>query len=283
MIKILVTGATGQLGLCIEAAANAHPKLHFEYTSSKDLDITNHEVVQSRFKGNAYDFCINCAAYTQVDKAETEWEIAKAINGEGPKILAEICAIYGTTLIHISTDFVFNGSNSVPYTETDTTSPLGNYGASKLLGEQLIQEHMQQYFILRTSWLYSEFGHNFMKSMLRLGSERDELSIVFDQIGTPTYGRDLADAILNIITSEVKAYGLYHYSNEGVASWYDFSRVIFEYQKMTVNVSPILSEAYPTPAKRPSFSVLDKTKIKNVLKLEIPYWQHSLATALSRI
>ena len=280
MKKILVTGAGGQLATCIEQVAKDLP-LQMVFKNIEGLDITKKEDIKSLFEKEQFDYCINCAAYTAVDKAETEQEIAEKVNVLGPQYLAEVCAGFSTTLIHVSTDFVFDGSSSKPYAEEDEAKPVSVYGQTKLDGEKKIQEVLKNYFIFRTSWLYSEFGGNFMKTMIRLGKERDELGVVYDQIGTPTYAKDLAKVILNIITQENKKYGVYHYSNEGVASWYDFAQAIFELSDLSVNLKPIKSEAYPTPAARPAFSVFDKSKIKGNMDVEIPYWRDSLTESLS--
>ena len=222
------------------------------------------------------DYCINCAAYTAVDKAETEVEKAFEINAKGAKNLALVCNAQDAILIHISTDFVFDGNKTEPYTETDVPKPISVYGASKLQGEVEVQKTLKKHFIIRTSWLYSEHGANFMKTMLRLAEIRDEISVVSDQIGTPTYAGDLADVILKIIRSKQQNFGLYHYSNEGVASWYDFAKAIFEASDLKVKTIPIKTEAYPTPAKRPVYSVMDKTKITSILGVETRNWQDSL-------
>lgn len=280
MINILVTGSNGQLAKCIKDVQSNYSALNFIYRNSIELDITDFTAVQYFINEENIQFCINCAAYTAVDKAESEQEKATQVNSIGAKNLAIACAEKNTTLIHISTDFVFNGKKSVAYTETDPTSPTGIYGDTKLKGEQNIAKFSKKYFILRTSWLYSENGNNFMKTIIKLSKERDQLNIVADQIGTPTYATDLAKAIITIITTKNQDYGIYNYSNEGVASWYDFAKAIFEESNIDVKVFPIPSEAYPTPAKRPHFSVLDKTKIKTYLQMEIPYWRDSLKIAI---
>ena len=206
---------------------------------------------------------------------------AYEINAQGAKNLAIVCSVQDAILIQISTDFVFDGEKTEPYTETDVAKPISVYGASKLEGEEEIKKTLETYFILRTSWLYSEYGTNFMKTMLKLAETRDEISVVSDQIGTPTYAGDLADVILKIITSNTKSFGLYHYSNEGVASWYDFAKAIFEASNIEIKLNPIKTSAYPTPAKRPLFSVMEKTKIKETLNIEIPFWRESLKKAIA--
>ena len=274
MINVLITGSNGQLASCIKDRAKQYKGLNFIYTDYQELDISDLNHVEGFFKANQkIDYCINCAAYTAVDKAESDVEKAFEINAQGPKNLATICNEQDTILIHISTDFVFDGEKTEPYTETDIPKPISVYGASKLKGEVEIQETLKKYFIIRTSWLYSEHGTNFLKTMLNLAKTRDEISVVSDQIGTPTYAGDLANVILKIITSNTRSFGLYHYSNEGVASWYDFAKAIFEASKIKIKTNPIKTDAYPMPAKRPVFSVMDKTKIKKEFNIEIPLWR----------
>ncbi|GAA3566166.1 dTDP-4-dehydrorhamnose reductase [Snuella lapsa] len=282
LVTILVTGANGQLASCIKDITSGYEDLNVIYTSHQDLDICNVNQVQAFFKANKIDYCINCAAYTAVDRAETETEKAFAINATGPKNLALSCRVYGIVLIHISTDFVFDGEKKEPYVETDIPNPMSVYGASKLQGEIEIKELLEHYFIIRTSWLYSEYGHNFMKTMLRLAETNDEIGVVCDQIGSPTYAGDLAEVIVAIICTESKHYGLYHYSNMGSVSWYDFAKAIFELTKTKIKVSPIKTEAYHTAAKRPSYSVLNKEKIRHELSLCIPSWEYSLKRALAK-
>jgi len=281
MKKILVTGANGQLGLCFQELSKLHATIQFVFHSSKQLDITNKGLVQNTFQISKFDYCINCAAYTAVDLAESEKEKAKEVNVLGAKNLAEACKENDVILIQISTDFVFDGKSNIPYTEKDATNPLSVYGETKLEGELVVKNTLDKYFILRTSWLYSEYANNFMKTMLRLGSERNELGIISDQIGSPTYAKDLAKSILKIIISSSNEYGIYHYSNEGVASWYDFAKAIFDISNTGININAIPSVAYPTPAARPHYSVLDKSKIKSKLDIEIPYWRDSLKEAIS--
>ena len=273
---ILVTGASGQLGQSIQFIASNYADCKFIFASSQDLDITNQEHVNHFFDTNKIDFCINAAAYTAVDKAETEIEKAVSINVLGPKNLAMVCQKNNVKLIHVSTDFVFDGASSKPYLETDATNPLGVYGKTKLDGEQAVIDNMKEYFIIRTSWVYSQFGNNFRNTMLRLASERDSLSIVSDQIGSPTNAVDLAKALLSIVQSNSSKYGIYNFSNEGIASWYDFASEIFKINNVVIEVNPIPTEAFPTPAKRPKYSLLDKSKIKNTFGIEIKTWQESL-------
>jgi len=276
-LKILITGSNGQLGRSLQNITERYPDYDFHFKFSKDLDITIKERVSNLFTLEKYDYCINCAAYTAVDKAESDKENAYLVNAEAVRYLAEACKTNNTILIHISTDFVFDGAKGTPYTETDLPNPLNVYGASKLKGEQYVQQILKKYFIIRTSWVYSEYGHNFVKTMLRLGAEKDEINVVNDQIGSPTYAGDLAEVILKIIHKKAIGYGIYHYSNEGEISWYDFARAIFEIKGMNVKVNPIPSRDYPTPAKRPVFSVMDTSKIKDLLQIEVPYWTDSLS------
>ena len=277
MRNVLVTGSNGQLASCIKDLAKQYDGLNFIYTDYKELDICDLNQVNTFFESHSKThYCINCAAYTAVDKAETEVDKAFEINADGAKNLAIACREFDAILIQISTDFVFDGGKKEPYSETDVAKPIGVYGASKLQGEQEIIKILETYFILRTSWLYSEYGTNFMKTMLKLAETRDEISVVSDQIGTPTYAGDLADVILKIITSNTKSFGLYHYSNEGEASWYDFAKAIFEASNIEIKLNPIKTSAYPTPAKRPLFSVMEKTKIKETLNIEIPFWRETV-------
>lgn len=283
-MRILVTGATGQLGSMLQSMLGSDTAgLEFVFKSSTALDITDFDAVNATLSHQHYEYCINCAAFTNVDKAETETELAKEVNIIGARNLAIGCAQQQTVLIHISTDFVFDGYLNVPYEEEDIARPIGFYGDTKYKGERAIINNLAEHFIIRTSWLYSEFGHNFMKTMLRLGSEKEELSVVYDQVGTPTYAGDLAALILLIIKNRSDKYGVYHYSNEGVASWYDFAKSIFDLQGIKIKLHPILSEEYPTPAERPKYSVLDKSKVKKTFNITIPYWRDSLRIALKAL
>ena len=276
MIKALVTGGNGQLAQSLKDVVNHQDELDVDFQDLPDLDITNKQQLESYFSNNELDYCINCAAYTAVDLAEEQSDLAYAVNAEGPKCLAEVCQKHQVTLIHISTDFVFDGQKRIPYLETDAPIPLSVYGASKLQGERNIQDVMDTYFIVRTSWLYSEYGNNFIKTMLRLSETRDEISVVSDQIGSPTYAGDLAEVLIKIVLSSSKAYGLYHFSNFGAISWYDFAVEIFKQFGKTIEVKPIKTKDYPTAAKRPKYSVLDTTKIKNNFDYTINDWQESL-------
>lgn len=280
MKNILVTGGNGQLARCIKDVADSLTDCEFIFADSSTLDITNKNQVTSFFDENQIDYCINCAAYTAVDKAEGDSDLAFSVNAGGPLNLANSCNENNTTLIHISTDFVFDGEQFCSYEERDTTNPVNVYGASKLKGEEFIQQNLSKYFIIRTSWLYSEYGNNFIKTMLRLGNERAELNVVSDQIGSPTYAKDLAKGILKIIETESNNYGIYHYSNRGKTSWYGFAKAIFEEVKIDIKLDPIKTVAYPTPAKRPPFSVLCTAKIEELLAIDIPYWNVSLKSAL---
>lgn len=287
-MKILVTGAYGQLGNELKLLSAEYPEWQFLFTDADTLDITNAFSVQSFFDRNKPDIVINCAAYTAVDKAETDIETAGKVNALAPELLAKVTAGTGAKLIHISTDYVFDGTSHLPYSESDVVNPVSVYGKTKLDGEERALAANQQTIIIRTSWLYSSFGNNFVKTMIRLGHERGLLNVVFDQVGTPTYAADLASVILFIIAgSEARPEdfvpGVYHYSNEGVASWYDFAKEIFELSAMNVRVIPVRSDQFPTAAKRPAFSVLDKTKIKTTYCAEIPYWKDSLENCLGKL
>ena len=287
-MKILVTGANGQLGSEIRNTCVRHPNLSFLFTDVDELDITDFNAVESFFEREKPDFLINCAAYTAVDVAETDDELAELINTKVPAYLGRITKKNGCKIIHISTDYVFDGSGCLPYTENDLVNPESIYGKTKLNGEISLLKGNSNAIIIRTSWLYSSFGNNFVKTMIRLGLERDELKVVGDQVGTPTYAADLAKVLVDIIsktTSGEKGWkpGIYHYSNEGVCSWYDFAKAIHEMYGIRCNVYPISSEEYPTPAKRPLYSVLSKSKIKKFLGVEIPYWRDSLSLCIEEI
>jgi dTDP-4-dehydrorhamnose reductase len=284
---VLVTGANGQLGQSIQFIANQYPNIQFIYTDYQELDITNFESCHTVFAKYKPQFCINTAAYTAVDKAESEAEKAHLINVIGPENLAKVCKEYNTILLHISTDFIFDGTSTQPYLETDIPNPKSVYGQTKLDGELAVQKNWEKHFIIRTSWVYSQFANNFMKTMLRLALERNSLSVVNDQIGTPTYAVDLAEVLINIIQSSItnkpSPFGIYNFSNEGVCSWYDFAAAIFHQKGITIDLQPIPTSAYPTPAKRPSYSVLDKSKIKNTFNLKINDWKTSLQSCLNQL
>jgi dTDP-4-dehydrorhamnose reductase len=289
---VLVTGANGQLGQALQSIADKYSEVDFVFCDSSRLNITNSENVELVFNEFKPDFCINAAAYTAVDKAESEPEKARLINVIGAKNLAETCKKHNAVLVHVSTDFVFDGNRTVtlsavevPYTENNIPNPTGVYGQTKLDGEKAIQETFDNYFIIRTSWVYSQFGANFLKTMLRLASERENLSVVNDQIGTPTNAVDLAEALVSIINQTYNLppttyhlFGIYNFSNEGKCSWYDFANKIFELNHVKINLRPIPTSSYPTPAKRPKYSVLDKSKIKNTFGITILDWESSLKT-----
>lgn len=273
---VLVTGGHGQLGQALQHVAPEFTGVEFLFTDFAEVNILDKANLDSYFADKKPDFCINAAAYTAVDKAESEPEKSFEINVTGAKNLAEVCEKYGTTLVHISTDFVFDGNKNTPYTEDDATHPQSVYGKTKRDGEIAIAQTLKKHYIVRTSWLYSQFANNFMKTMLRLAGERSSLGVVSDQIGTPTHAVDLARAILQIITSGKEAYGIYHFSNEGVASWYDFAKKIFEVNNVSIDLQPIPTSAYPTPAARPAYSVLDKSRIKEVFGIEVKDWKEAL-------
>ena len=278
---VLVTGANGQLGQSLQFIAPNYPELHFVFCSSIDLDISNIENCKAVFSKIKPNYCINAAAYTAVDKAESEPEKAYLINVIGARNVAEVCKKHNTILLHISTDFVFDGNATKPYTENDIPNPTGVYGQTKLEGEKAIQLVFENYYIIRTSWVYSQFGNNFMKTMLRLASERDSISVVNDQIGTPTNAIDLAKALIQIILTDNRQpttdnFGVYNFSNEGQCSWYDFAKKIFEINNCTIDLKPIPTSSFPTPAKRPEYSVLDKSKIKSIFVIVIKSWEERL-------
>ena len=283
MRKTIIFGASGQLGQCFKKLAADKGLDFFIFPDETEANILDMAGLGRLFAKHNPTFAVNCAAYTAVDKAEDDAELAEKINKTGVEYIAGFCAEYGTTLIQISTDFVFRGDISSPLTEEDETLPISVYGQTKLDGEKAIPGLLAKYFIVRTAWLYSEFGNNYVKTMLRLGSERPELKIIADQAGTPTYAMDLADCIITIILSDSTAYGLYHYSNEGIASWYDFSKAIFDLSENDIKVIPIPTSDYPTRAIRPPYSVMDKTKIKRTFGIEIPYWRDSLKVCINRI
>ncbi len=282
-MNILVTGAKGQLGSELKKLHQSLAKYHFIFADFEELDITNEDIVKDFFKHNKISHCINCAAYTAVDKAESEADKAELLNAKAVRLLSEQCASQNAILIHISTDYVFDGKNYLPYTEVDMANPMNVYGKTKLLGEQMALSRNPKTIVIRTSWLYSVFGNNFVKTMLRLVGTKPTLSVVADQIGTPTHAEDLAEAILHIICINVPHFGIYHYSNEGVASWYDFAHAIFQIKGLSTQLLPIKTEAYPTPAKRPAYSILDKSKIKHTFEISIPHWRESLEKCLKSL
>lgn len=277
---VLVTGSNGQLGQALQSRSKDFPEIQFVFCNSSELDITNAEKCFSVFKEVKPNYCINAAAYTAVDKAETASDEAYEINVKGAENIANACKEYNTILIHISTDFVFDGESNKPYSEKDIPNPKSVYGRTKLDGELRIQKIWDKYFIIRTSWVYSQFGNNFMKTMIRLGNERETLSVVNDQIGTPTNAIDLSASLIKIIlftkdtTHDV--YGIYNFSNEGHCSWFDFAKEIFRINNIRIDLKPIPTSLYPTPAERPKYSVLDKTKIKSTFGIQINDWKESL-------
>lgn len=276
MKKILVTGANGQLGQCLQKISSQFEEFEFIFTDSETLDITNKEEVNDFFWQNAPDFCINAAAYTAVDLAETDIEKAFLVNADGTENLAEACAENNAQFIHVSTDYVFDGENNLAYTEEDFTNPLGVYGASKLAGDELALEVNPCSVILRTSWVYSEFGKNFVKTMLNLFATKEELSIVADQFGQPTNANDLAEAIMKIIKSEKITPGIFNFSNLGRISWFDFAEKIAELSDAKIKLNAIETSQYPTPAKRPKNSVLDLDKISKTYAIQLKSWEESL-------
>ncbi|REA63073.1 dTDP-4-dehydrorhamnose reductase [Dyadobacter luteus] len=282
-MKIVVLGASGQLGSCLKKVAAERNITDISFPGEQEANILDSDLLDKLFASEKPSFVINCAAYTAVDKAEDEQDICRKVNREGAANIAQACVKYDATLIHISTDFVFKGNVPQLLSETDPAEPENIYGLTKLEGEQDITRILEKHFTVRTSWLYSEFGNNFVKTMLRLGKERDQLGVIADQTGSPTYAIDLAGAIFDIIASDSKAYGIYHYSNEGVTSWYDFAKTIFDISNTTVKVNPVKTSEYVTKAVRPAYSVMDKSKIKKEFNLDIPYWRDSLAVCISRL
>lgn len=285
MYNILVTGGNGQLGSELKKIAPNHQDYNFLFTDIKDLDITNYPAVAAFIESNNITVIINCAAYTAVDKAESEPELSDAINHLSVANFAQIAKDKNIKLIHITTDYIFDGTNHKPYVETDIPNPKSVYGQTKLDGELAMQQiNPVNSIIIRTSWVYSRFGNNFVKTMLSLAESRDEISVVADQIGSPTNAADLAEVILNLLSKiENKTVELFHYSNEGVCSWYDFARAIFAIEGLPIKINPIETWQFPTPAKRPFYSVLNKNKIKKKYKMEVPYWRDALKECLNKI
>lgn len=287
--NILVTGANGQLGNEIrELIKNLKFRMEnykFHFTTSKDLDIVNFKAVENYIKTNNIKTIINCAAYTAVDKAEQDEENADKVNHLAVKNIAQLSKELKIKLIHISTDYVFDGESHKPYVESDRTNPKSVYGKTKLDGEKAILEiSPENCIIIRTSWVYSSFGNNFVKTMIRLGNDKHELGVIFDQVGTPTYARDLAKSILDILPKiNNQKVELYHYSNEGVLSWYDFAKEIMKMEKIECNINPIETKEYPTPAKRPHYSIINKSKIKKDFDIIVPYWKDSLKECLKEL
>ncbi len=286
--SILVTGSNGQLGRSLKKIAKHYHQYEINFATRAELDLSKRDSIANFFEDKQFDLIINCAAYTAVDKAESEAELADQVNHHAVRQIAEIATHKQVKLIHISTDYVFNGQQYRPYIETDNVDPQGVYGLTKLKGEQAVLEAMaNNALIIRTSWVYSEFGHNFVKTMLKLASDRDSLNVIFDQIGTPTYATDLAKTIMEMVQRESFQHNvsnnIVHYSNEGVCSWYDFAQTIFELSNIPCDVSPIETKDYPTAATRPHYSLLNKAKIKQHYQLTIPYWKDSLRTCLKAL
>ena len=281
-MKILVTGANGQLGRSMRKISGDYPHHTFLFTDVPELDITDKRQFGDFARQNAVQAIVNCAAYTAVDKAETEQELAEKINCKGTKVLGETAEELNIPLVHISTDYVFCGEGCHPLKETDPTAPTGVYGSTKLDGEKALESTGCDVAIIRTAWLYSEFGGNFVKTMLRVANERDTLNVVYDQVGSPTYATDLARALMKVLDSGIKGLNIYHFSNEGAVSWYDFAKAIFEESNINIIVNPIESDKYPSPVKRPSYSVLSKDKIKSI-GVDVPYWRDSLKVCLKAL
>ena len=286
--KILVTGSGGQLGKELQDLAPLFPQFEFVFLSKEDMPIHNFELVRVFFNSVKPAYCINCAAYTAVDKAETEKELALQVNGEAVGVLAAVCKEQDTKFVHISTDYVFNGEAAYPYTENFPTDPVSVYGATKLEGEKQAVGFNPGCIIIRTSWVYSSYGKNFVKTMIRLMNEKDEIKVVNDQIGSPTYAADLAEVIMKIIGNGQSAIGkwqpgVYNFSNEGIISWFEFAQAIKEIIKCPCEVKPIPTSGYPTPAKRPAYSVLDKTKIQEIFGIQLKDWKESLAACIEKI
>ncbi|MCS6934211.1 MAG: dTDP-4-dehydrorhamnose reductase [Chitinophagales bacterium] len=284
MANVAITGASGQLGQSIRALCdNYASSVNFYFTDKEELDISKADSIRKYLRQYSCTALINCAAYTAVDKAETEQEAAYLINRDAAGILANVCRELSVKLLHISTDFVFDGKKNTPYREDDATAPLSVYGKSKAEGELLALQNNPEVMIIRTGWLYSQYGNNFLKTILRLCQEREQINVVFDQVGTPTYAVDLATVILKIITGNKWIPGIYHFSNEGVSSWYDFAVNIAQLSGSRCRVLPIETSQYPTPAQRPPYSVLNKQKIRSVYEISISHWQESLARCMQHI
>ena len=284
MVKVLVTGGRGQLAKCIKMASKRRADLNISFEDSSLFDINNSSQMRVYLSKNKdFEFLINCAAYTNVDLAEKNKDKAYQVNAEGAEKLAKICKEFNIKLVHISTDFVFDGSSTRPYKETDLPNPSSVYGASKLQGEKNIMERLSSYFIIRTSWLYSEFGSNFVKTILRLADTQKEIKVVSDQIGSPTNAHDLADFLLEIISINSTNYGTYHFSNTGETSWYGFAKEVFRICNVSADLRPISSSAYASLANRPKYSVLDTKKVKETFSVNPTYFKHSLEKFKKRI
>lgn len=280
---ILITGSNGQLGNEMRLASKRYSQFEYIFTDVDELDVTNTDELERFANGAAIDYIVNCAAYTAVDKAEEDVETCYKVNRTAVENIAVVAQKHNIKVVHISTDYVFDGTNYFPYTEDLIASPATIYGKSKLEGEQILQQICPQSVIIRTSWLYSTFGNNFVKIMIKLGTERDTLNVVADQVGTPTNAADLAAAIMQIVDSEKFVSGIYHFSNEGACSWYDFAKAIHRLADISCNVQPIETKDYPTKTPRPFYSVLNKMKIKNTFKIKIPYWEESLKVCINTL
>lgn len=288
--KIAITGANGQLGMELRALSAGYPGFEYIFLGKEELPIDNDQAIQAFFKKHQPHYLINAAAYTAVDKAETEKDLAYQVNANAPGLLAAVCKEYGCTFIHISTDYVFDGTSTIPYKETAPVNPVSVYGASKLEGEKQVQEFNDQSIIIRTAWVYSSYGKNFVNTILRLLKEKESISVVNDQVGSPTYAADLADAIFTIIkklqqgeVSLADHAGIYHYTNTGIISWYEFAVAIKELSGSSCQVNPIPTSGYPTPAKRPAYSVLSTEKIQKVFGVAPPAWKESLRACLEKM
>jgi dTDP-4-dehydrorhamnose reductase len=281
--KILVTGAGGQLGSEIGVLSKHYPVFDFVFVDKDEMPLDQPEKIGPFITELRPSWCISCGAYTAVDKAETDQELAFTINGDAAGAIASACNAIGARLIHISTDYVFDGNSATPLKEDDPTGPINVYGASKLKGEQLALQNNPDTIIIRTAWVYSEFGHNFVKTMIRLMKEKPSLTVIDDQVGSPTYAADLAGVILQIVTAPKFVPGIYHYSNEGRISWYEFALAIREIIGSHCPVQPIPTSQYPTPAKRPQYSLLDKSRIKATYAVSVPGWRESLSRCVSRL
>jgi dTDP-4-dehydrorhamnose reductase len=282
-MKIVVLGASGQLGSCLKKTSAERNLTDISFPSEEQANILDKDLLDKLLSAEKPQYVINCAAYTAVDKAEDDVDTCRKVNRDGAAYIAEVCKKHQAVLIHISTDFVFKGDVPKLLSETDPAEPENIYGLTKLEGEAAIAEILPEHYTIRTSWLYSEFGNNFVKTMLRLGRERDQLGVIVDQVGSPTYAIDLANVILDIVESGNKAYGIYHYSNEGVTSWYDFAKAVFDISNAQVILNPVKTSEYVTKAVRPAYSVMDKTKIKNTFPIQIPHWRDSLHVCLEKI
>ena len=282
-MNILITGCNGQLGNEMQLLESQYPQYQWYNTDVQELDISNQQAIEQFVAAHEIDGIVNCAGYTAVDKAEENEELCAMLNQHAPAYLAAAVEKRGGWMVHISTDYVFDGTHHTPYVETDEPCPNSVYGRTKLAGEQEVMQHCKRSVIIRTAWLYSTFGNNFVKTMIRLGKERPELGVIFDQIGTPTYAGDLTKAIMAVVEKGIMP-GIYHFSNEGVISWYDFTKAIHRLAGITTcHVRPLHTAEYPTPANRPHYSVLDKTKIKTVYGIEIPYWEESLKDCIEKL